>query len=250
MHVAWLYLALSVDYSFLMLIPIVLLWIIFGGVGLEIGYHRSICHKQFEMSDFTEKLLGLIACFSLTGSPTFWKALHVGYHHPHSDSHRDFHSPVNGGILHAYWGYINQLDKMKFIGCRDMISDKFYSFINGHYKKIIWLVTLFSYLISPETAFVLMSAMLLSFHQAATVNAFCHASPFGYRNFETKDLSKNIRLLSYFTFGQALHNNHHARPGSANYAYAKGEYDIGLLLSKLIGLKVRVATPQTDMTKK
>jgi stearoyl-CoA desaturase (delta-9 desaturase) len=128
---------------------------------------------------------------------------------------------------------------MKFIGCRDMVNDKFYSFVNRHYKKIVWSVTLLACVIAPSFGFVLVLAMLLSFHQASTVNVVCHNSKYGYRNFNTKDSSNNIKSLSFVTFGQALHNNHHANPGSHNYAVMPSEYDVGLLLSKLIGLKPR-----------
>lgn len=238
MHLLLIVLGLSISYSLWMIPTVILLWVLFGGIGLELGYHRTLCHKHFDVSERVEKLLSFLACFSLTGSPTFWRALHVGYHHPYSDTRRDFHSAVNGGNWNAYIGYINNLDKMKFIGCRDMISDRFYSFVNNHYKKIVWSVTGLMCLISPSFGFVFVLAMLLSFHQASTVNVVCH-STHGYKNFDTRDSSNNIKWLSFITFGQALHNNHHAHPGSYNYAFKDGEYDVGLLLSKIIGLKPR-----------
>lgn len=89
--------------------------------------------------------------------------------------------------------------------------------------------------------FALISAMILCYHQTAMVNILCHSMSdnIGYRNFNTKDNSKNIKWLSYLTFGQALHNNHHHAPGNYNYAARNNEFDVGLLLARIIGLKPR-----------
>jgi stearoyl-CoA desaturase (delta-9 desaturase) len=82
--------------------------------------------------------------------------------------------------------------------------------------------------------------MILCYHQTAMVNTLCHGGNLGYRNFETKDESKNIQWLAYFTFGQSLHNNHHAFPAKANYANGNHEIDPGYILSKLIRFKERL----------
>jgi stearoyl-CoA desaturase (delta-9 desaturase) len=37
---------------------------------------------------------------------------------------------------------------------------------------------------------------------------------YGYRNFETKDSSKNNWFISLILWGEGWHNNHHRNPGN------------------------------------
>lgn len=238
-HVLWIATMFFIEFNPVYIFLILGLWVIFGGIGLEIGYHRTLSHKQFQVSLATEKFMTLLGCFSMNGSPTFWRAMHVGYHHPYSDTHRDFHTSSRKGKFYSYIGYINSLDKLKYIGCKSMLCDNYYKFVNAHYKKILWLTIGAIALISIEAMFILVSAMIICFHQTALINTICHCTNMGYRNFETRDQSRNIYWFSFFTFGQALHNNHHARPESGNYAYTDKEIDLGFILSKILGLKLR-----------
>lgn len=238
-HIVWVSSMFFVNINLLTICSIILFWIIIGGIGLEIGFHRTLSHKQFAIHPFIEKFICLLACYSMNGSPTFWRAMHNGYHHPYSDTKRDFHTPKFNGKFMAYVGYINKLDKLKYLGCKDMISDPFYKFINYYYIVILWSTIILVGLISIDLMFILVSAMVLCYHQTAMVNTLCHSSSLGYRNFETKDESRNIQWLAYFTFGQSLHNNHHAFPAKANYASENYEVDPGYTLSKLIGFKER-----------
>jgi stearoyl-CoA desaturase (delta-9 desaturase) len=59
----------------------------------------------------------------------------------------------------------------------------------------------------------------------------------GYANYPMDNNSKNVRWLSWFTWGLALHNNHHKYPARANFAVERGEVDIGYWLIKLLGFK-------------
>ena len=239
-HIVWIASIFLAEINWQAIVAIILLWIIIGGIGLEIGFHRTLSQKQFTITPFTEKCICLLACYSMNGSPTFWRAMHNGYHHPYSDTKRDFHSPKFNGKFMAYVGYINNLDKLKYLGCKDIIGDPFYKFVNHYYILILWLTLVISGLISIDLLFILVSAMILCYHQTAMVNTLCHGGNLGYRNFETKDESKNIQWLAYFTFGQSLHNNHHAFPAKANYANGNHEIDPGYILSKLIRFKERL----------
>ena len=218
----------------LFVIPAIFLtWVIIGGFGLDIGIHRIISHRQFSVNIITERILSYLGLLGLNGSPIFWRALHVGYHHPRSDTPRDFHSPVNGGFLNAYVLYINKLDTLKFLGCKELLNDKFQMFLQNHDASIVWVTLLLVLLVSPLACTILLAAMVMSFHQTAIVNALCHFEQFGYATYDTKDRSRNIKWLSYLTFGLALHNNHHKYPAAPNYAMNPGEYDIGYNLAKL-----------------
>ena len=55
----------------------------------------------------------------------------------------------------------------------------------------------------------------------AAINGAGHT--FGYKSFAND--ATNLRLLALITFGEGLHNNHHARPASAKLSAFRGEYD-------------------------
>ena len=56
----------------------------------------------------------------------------------------------------------------------------------------------------------------------------------GYRNFETRDDSRNIWWVALLTFGEGWHNNHHAHPVSARHGLAWYEFDISWITLKLM----------------
>ena len=62
---------------------------------------------------------------------------------------------------------------------------------------------------------------------------------YGYRNFDTRDNSRNFLPWGIIFSGEELHNNHHGRPGSANFAQKPWEFDIGyfyICIFRLFGL--------------
>jgi stearoyl-CoA desaturase (delta-9 desaturase) len=63
---------------------------------------------------------------------------------------------------------------------------------------------------------------VLALHLEGMVNLFCHSN-YGYRNFETKDNSRNVFLLGLLNWGNGWHNNHHHNQSS---------YDFGTNISK------------------
>jgi hypothetical protein len=64
------------------------------------------------------------------------------------------------------------------------------------------------------------------------INGIGHAV--GYRNFETKDHSRNIIPVGLWIVGEELHNNHHADPRSASFRAKWYEFDIGWVYIKIL----------------
>jgi stearoyl-CoA desaturase (delta-9 desaturase) len=64
------------------------------------------------------------------------------------------------------------------------------------------------------------------------INGIGHA--IGYRNFETKDSSRNILPIGLWIVGEELHNNHHADPKSAKFKAKWYEFDIGWMYISLL----------------
>ena len=89
----------------------------------------------------------------------------------------------------------------------------------------------------------------IPFWAAGVVNGLGHW--WGYRNFETADMSTNLTPWGFFIGGEELHNNHHAFPSSAKFALRKFEFDIGWALIRgceTLGLaKVLRVAPSLDV---
>lgn len=224
------------DYTFWHSLLFVITWVLIGGFGLEVGLHRYFSHNAFKCSRLTEMMLGILGSLSLNGSPIFWKAIHV-VHHRYTDTDKDPHSPIKGG-WNSYLGWIvskNSISNVKvaFAG-KKMLEDTFHLFLHKHQYLFIWLSFIIIFLISTSFFWMcFVPAVFLSFNQGLLVNYFCHKD-YGYINFELDNSSKNIKLLSYITFGLALHNNHHRYPNNLNFACTNNEFDLGYYLSKCI----------------
>jgi fatty-acid desaturase len=65
--------------------------------------------------------------------------------------------------------------------------------------------------------------MLVLHHATYSINSLCHF--FGRKQFKTTDESRNLWWLSFFTFGEAWHNSHHAFPTSARHGLGRWQFD-------------------------
>ena len=93
----------------------------------------------------------------------------------------------------------------------------------------------------------------IPFHAAGVINGIGHF--WGYRNYDTADVSNNIVPWGIWIGGEELHNNHHTYPTSAKFSNKWYEFDLGwvyvralqaLGLAKVLRVapKARVAEPK------
>ena len=73
--------------------------------------------------------------------------------------------------------------------------------------------------------------IFLLHHITWSVNSVCHFV--GSRRFRVKDESRNVWWLSWISFGESWHHNHHAFPSSAFHGLKPWELDIGGLVIRL-----------------
>jgi fatty-acid desaturase len=195
-------------------------WILFSGCGIAIGYHRLFSHKAFKVSRAMELFLLVCGAFGAQGSSIFWSALHRGYHHPHSDTARDIHSPIHGKF-NAYVGWMFKLkpDSISMKYAVDLLRDPAHLWVHKHYASLLWIPIGISFLVNWKiTLYFFALPMVMAIHQENLVDLFCHTrNIFGYRNHDTKDNSMNNIVLGLFGWGQGWHNNHHKRPGDWNF---------------------------------
>ena len=202
-------------------------WLIFCGLGSAVVLHRIVSHRSFSINRRLEKFLVLLSCFCVQGTPLWWAAVHRGSHHAFSDEEKDAHSPKNG-IFHAYMGWIftYKMTLFNLRSIKDLRRDRFHLWVNNNYILILFIGGLTMFLVNPQFAlwFWIVPAAL-SFHQESIVNVMCHNPKLGYKNYNCGDDSVNIKWLSFLTWGQALHNNHHKKPGKFLFSTKEKEWD-------------------------
>lgn len=225
-EVNWLYLFLG--------------WITFCGLGSAVVLHRHVSHRSIEFRKGLRKPLLLIGTLCGQGTPLWWAGVHRGMHHCHADQDGDAHAPKDG-LFHAYIGWIHSkdIDHINPRNVTDLLRDKFHLALNKYYVLIFWSFLIVGLLVNPVfTLWFWIVPAAWSFHQEAIVNLLCHCGKFGYRNYESNDDAHNLKWLSFLTWGQSLHNNHHASAG--NYSFAnKGEFDPTVLFIPLIAKSTR-----------
>jgi stearoyl-CoA desaturase (delta-9 desaturase) len=67
--------------------------------------------------------------------------------------------------------------------------------------------------------------ILLLHHVTWSINSICHY--WGRQRFSSRDESRNVWWLSWLSFGESWHNNHHAFPSSAFHGLRGLEIDPG-----------------------
>jgi len=81
-------------------------------------------------------------------------------------------------------------------------------------------------------------------HITWSVNSVTHV--WGYRNYDTPDVSRNNVLIGWLAAGEGWHNNHHADPRSARQGHKWWEFDLTWMVIRLLmllGLARNVALP-------
>jgi len=222
------------------------------GVGIDVGFHRHFTHRSFKCSRPLQAALAIGGLMAGQAPLIHWVSTHRR-HHETSDTACDPHSPQQTtkgtlgrirGVLHAHAGWFfdgkttNPLHYAPDIVRDSMLrqADRFYlawialgmavpfgfgwifdgSFTGG-LRCLFWAG--------------LVRKVLLD-HVVFSINSICHT--FGLRRYNTPDNSRNNIYLAIPTFGEALHNNHHAAPTSAIFGHAFWEIDLGGYLIRVL----------------
>jgi stearoyl-CoA desaturase (delta-9 desaturase) len=215
------------------------------GFGVTVGFHRLFTHRSFKTGPAVKAVLGALGSAAIEGPVISWVADHRK-HHTFSDRPGDPHSPhvdhghgLKGalrGLLHAHvgWLFIHTERGLKTRYAPDLMKDPVVRFIDRTF--VLWVVAglvapfLLGWVIGGTldkalTALLWGGAvrMLVVHHATYSINSLCHF--FGRRQFKTEDESRNLFWLSFFTFGEAWHNNHHAFPTSYRHGMRRWQFD-------------------------
>ncbi len=190
--------------------------------------HRVLSHKSIRLHPAVTMFMRISTWMLTSISPREWVAVHRK-HHNFSDVEGDPHSPhIEGywqimiGNVYYYRREANNDDTMEKYAS-DLPFDRLDKMLLrrgtlGFSLTGVVLVLLMG--IGPGLVALATLAVVYLLLNAA-INGAGHT--FGYKSFEND--ATNLKLLALFTFGEGLHNNHHARPASAKLAAFKGEID-------------------------
>ncbi|MCA8988625.1 MAG: acyl-CoA desaturase [Planctomycetaceae bacterium] len=206
-------------------------------LGVTLGYHRLLTHGSFKVPRVLEFFFSLCGIISGEGSPAFWVATHRK-HHALSDQEGDPHSPLDGFWWSHFiwlqpWKSNEEIDAMIKRWAPDMWKDPMQRFLHHSYAYILIGFGAAMYLFGEYVLGGLGLSLFLwgfclrqvvVYHGTWFVNSATHV--WGYRNYETRDQSRNNWWVALLSYGEGWHNNHHAHQRLARHGHRSWELDI------------------------
>jgi|688.fasta_scaffold00357_70 fatty-acid desaturase len=185
--------------------------------GIQCGSHKLFSHKSWiPKYKWITYSIGIISCFGIMGGPILWSLMHR-WHHAHSDTDLDPHSPKHG-YLHSYFTWFLNIPHVPLRIIKDHILDYNLIRIDRNCKKIVYITLLFLTVLDYEIALSLLLAMVITFHIEMSVNCFAH------KQLDGEWKSVNYISLAFITGGSTLHANHHA--DSSNWNFSKKWFEL------------------------
>jgi fatty-acid desaturase len=174
-------------------------------IGIQCGSHKLFSHRSWEPRfKFFRYIIAVISCFGLMSGPITWSLVHR-YHHAHSDTDKDPHSPKSG-IYHSYFGWLMNPPTISAVMIKDYLRDSYLLWIDRYCKEIVFFIVIILGIIDLELMTAMLLAMVVTFHFEMIINAFFH------RKVNNEWSPVNISALSFFSGGGSLHANHHESP--------------------------------------
>ena len=226
----------------------VFLWWLVGCFGITMGFHRLFTHRSFETPKFFEYFLAIVGTLAWQGGPIWWVGTHR-LHHREADTEFDPHTPRHGfSWAHAFWCLTKDpFDRDVRRLAPDLQKDRFLSLLDRFFfvPQLLLAVPLYALGGWAWVIWGIAVRAVCSYHATWLVNSASHL--WGYRNFETREDSRNNWWVALVSWGEGWHNNHHAYQRSARHGMRWFEIDltyITLRLLCLIGLARNLVLPK------
>lgn len=230
-------------------LPIIVFFLLhwWGSVFMQTFFlHRYASHGVFKLSQGWERFFYLMT-YLLQGSsflaPRPYAYLHRA-HHAYSDTDKDPHTPHRFTNAFAMMWETKETYAALSAGALPERRFQGYAphwpaldrFADSAVSRIGWgvLYTLFYFAFAPSPWWLL----LLPFHylmgpvHGAIVNWAGHK--YGYRNFSTRDFSRNVLPWDFVTLGEMFQNNHHRHGQAPKFAQRWFELDPTYPIIKLM----------------
>ncbi|MFO1025733.1 MAG: fatty acid desaturase [Acetobacteraceae bacterium] len=221
---------------------------VFGGLGINLGFHRLLTHRGFSCPKWLEHACVIVGVCCVQDTPARWVAVHRR-HHEQADLRDDPHSPLAGFLWgHAGWMLVENRDLAR-LGiydryAKDVLRDPFYRRLERSllYPAIVlasWVLFFLCGAVASLAgggtladaaqfgASVLVWGVFVRtiavWHITWSVNSAAHL--WGYRSYETAEQSRNNWVVALLSNGEGWHNNHHAQPRAARHGHRPWEID-------------------------
>jgi stearoyl-CoA desaturase (delta-9 desaturase) len=238
-------------YSNKAFIVFLVMFFIVSPIGVTLTYHRLLSHRAFKVPQWFEYVLATFGALSGQGPVLLWVAEHR-LHHRFSDTTKDPHSARHGGFWWSHMTHLffrkdfedNEKDWSRYIP--DLTCHKYYYFLSKYNFLIAISIAPILYLMGglPFVMWGLFMRVAVMLHVTWFVNSATHR--WGYKNFDTKDDSKNIWWVALLAAGEGWHNNHHAQSNCAAHGRTWWEFDLTwqmIQFLELIGIASEVKHP-------
>ena len=223
---------------------------------VTIFLHRHQAHRALTLHPAISHFFRLWLWMTTGMVTREWAAIHRK-HHAKCEGRDDPHSPQQEGIAKVLFGgallYRREAMNAETIKAYghgtpdDWLENNLYSRFRFTGIGIMLLIDLFLFGL-PGAVIWLVQMVWIPFWAAGVINGVGHY--WGYRNFETRDASRNIVPWGILIGGEELHNNHHAYGVSARLSNKWWEFDIGWLYIRILETlklaKVRRIAPKTS----
>lgn len=218
-------------------LTIILGYFLYGCLGIVVTFHRNLTHNSYKTHPFIIKLFSLLGCFSGTGSPLAWVAIHIN-HHLKSDKPGDPHSPLYKGFRIFTLDYENEVEGETKWRMRKLVTDPYQQFLHRYYFALIAIYSITLFIIGGFwlVVFFHWAPAALTAVMSNVVNYVGHKPNLfgGFRTYKLADQSTNNWVWAIPSWGESWHNNHHRHP--VNYSCGQGwwQIDISALVIRLI----------------
>lgn len=200
---------------------------------VTIYLHRCQAHRALELHPMISHFFRFWLWMTTGMVTKEWVAIHRK-HHANTDVEGDPHSPKVYGIRKVFWEGAElyraaakdskMVEKYSHGTPNDWVERHVYSRypIGGVSIMLILNLILFG---APGLTMWAVQMLWIPVHAAGVINGIGHY--FGYRTFQSQDVSTNIVPWGIWVGGEELHNNHHAFASSAKFSIRWWEFDIG-----------------------
>lgn len=202
--------------------------------------HRCQAHRALELHPIISHFFRFWLWLTTGMITKEWAAIHRK-HHAKVETDEDPHSPVAKGIKKVFFegaelyrveaANRETTEKYGQGTPDDWIERHLYAKHSSLGITLMLIVNLVLFGALGLTIWAIQMAWI-PFFAAGVVNGIGHF--WGYRNFESKDASRNIFPIGFFIGGEELHNNHHAYATSAKFSAKWWEIDMGWALIRLL----------------
>jgi stearoyl-CoA desaturase (delta-9 desaturase) len=243
---------------------------VYGGLGINIAYHRLLAHGSFKCPLWLEHSFVVVGLCCMEDAPASWVATHR-LHHNDTDAQSDPHSP----LVSFFWSHVGWLlMENRDVRClsayerfaRDVLRDPFYMRLErtllpiwiylGH--AVLYFLAGFGVVAATSgnwaagiqfglslVAWGVILRTVCVWHISWSINSLTHL--YGYRSYETGENSRNNWLVALLSNGEGWHNNHHVDPASASNSHRWWEIDTVFMFIRcleMVGLATNVIRPR------